>query len=420
MIWKLRPTILLLGLGLLLGACQTYSSLNTINLEYRYDANMPITIQQVVLDAGTNLRLYLAIDAKKILPNAPAQTLLDYYGFTGNLSPSYKSKYIIRRDTLVPQQIFRDKKGIFYAVFNIEKVQNLPFGVIALDIYERGTDRSYVMDVPLDFEPANPISNKYLLFRNGSTIPLIQNYFTPRDTVSIRSLLVKNKTLFIKHYSEETFSASLPPMSVNSTITSKKSLKLLGRFQVSTDRLLQFSESGLYFVQEDTTSNDGFSFIVQENKYPRVTVADELVSPLVYITTREERNRLATSPKPKETLDQFWLDIGGNRDHARNVIRNYYENVEEANRLFTSFEQGWKTDRGMVYIIFGKPDRLLRFDDREEWYYDRNLNDSGLMFAFFKRPTIFTPENYELMRSGDYSHAWFGTVEQWRKGVLRH
>lgn len=409
-----------LFLGLIIGgitACGGYSSLHTVNLEHRYDGTQPLSVEQVCLDAGENIRLYLAIKAQKITKESDPQTLTQKYSFVGNISNSYKSKYILRRDTLVPQQIFRDREGTFYAIFQIPKIQGLAFGVMALDILEKSTNRDLIIDVPLEFEPANPITNKYALFKVGTLLPQISNYFTTRDTVSVRSLRVRNQTLYVKQYALESFSASLPPMAVSST--TKKSLQFRAKFEIRTDKLLMFNEPGLYFVQEDTTSNNGFGFVVTGNKYPQVSIPEELISPLVYITTRDERSRLSTSKKPKETLDQFWLDIGGNRDHARSIIRNYYENVEEANRLFTDFQEGWKTDRGMVYIIFGKPDRLLRYDDREEWYYDKNANFPDIFFTFVKKPTIFTPDHYEMVRFSEYDRAWYGTVEQWRKGVLR-
>ena len=34
--------------------------------------------------------------------------------------------------------------------------------------------------------------------------------------------------------------------------------------------------------------------------------------------------------------------------------------------LFTSYKQGWKTDKGMIYIIFGAPDEVLKDGEREE------------------------------------------------------
>ena len=200
---------------------------------------------------------------------------------------------------------------------------------------------------------------------------------------------------------------------------SQRPLQVVGAYRVPTDSTVIFNGPGLYFAQEDSSSRDGFSFMILPNKYPRVTRAEELVSPLIYITTRDERGRLTSSLKPKDELDKFWIDVGGNRDHARRIIKEYYEHVETANNMFTNYKEGWKTDRGMVYIIFGKPEKITRYDDREEWFYEKNANFGDVYFTFTRKPTIFSPDNYELMRYSEYDRVWYGTVEQWRKGVLR-
>jgi hypothetical protein len=41
-------------------------------------------------------------------------------------------------------------------------------------------------------------------------------------------------------------------------------------------------------------------------------------------------------------------------------MEEYYRRVAFANRSFTTFRDGWKTDRGMVYIILGPPDEIER------------------------------------------------------------
>jgi GWxTD domain-containing protein len=175
----------------------------------------------------------------------------------------------------------------------------------------------------------------------------------------------------------------------------------------------------LYYVQEDTTSNVGFTFLVLPHKYPRLTQAPELAQPLVYITTRDERTKLQTSAAPKLNLDQFWQDVGGNREHARALIRDYYGHVEGANQHFTTFKEGWKTDQGIILTVFGAPDKVLRDDNRETWYYDKTSTAPATSFVFVRRPTIFTLDNYELVRYPEYDQIWYATVEQWRKGILK-
>ena len=37
----------------------------------------------------------------------------------------------------------------------------------------------------------------------------------------------------------------------------------------------------------------------------------------------------------------------------------YYRRVRFANEEFTQYKDGWKTDRGMIYILFGPPNQVF-------------------------------------------------------------
>jgi GWxTD domain-containing protein len=58
---------------------------------------------------------------------------------------------------------------------------------------------------------------------------------------------------------------------------------------------------------------------------------------------------------------------GNNESKARRTIRAYYRRVTQANMLFTSYKEGWKTDMGMVISSFGKPDQINKTKDKEVW-----------------------------------------------------
>ena len=64
--------------------------------------------------------------------------------------------------------------------------------------------------------------------------------------------------------------------------------------------------------------------------------------------------------KPKVALDDFWIKCGGNIDKARELIRIYYTRVFYSNYYFTSYKEGWRSERGMIYIIYGPPDKVYK------------------------------------------------------------
>ena len=53
----------------------------------------------------------------------------------------------------------------------------------------------------------------------------------------------------------------------------------------------------------------------------------------------------------------------------------YYRRIQTADERYSHFIDGWKTDMGMVYIIFGEPDQIERYPFQENtkpyevWFY---------------------------------------------------
>src|SRR5690606_14005651 len=114
----------------------------------------------------------------------------------------------------------------------------------------------------------------------------------------------------------------------------------------------------------------------------------------------------------KKAFDRVILSITRDQERAKKLIRSYFRRVEMANTLFTSYKEGWKTDRGMIYIIFGPPDEVFRFNDREVWNY--KAIKQGLSFDFAQSPSLFDPDNFVLIRSKKYTETWYQMIDMWR------
>lgn len=83
---------------------------------------------------------------------------------------------------------------------------------------------------------------------------------------------------------------------------------------------------------------------------------------VAYIITSEERKAfkaLATDEERENFIESFWRRRDPDPDTEENEYREeYYERIAYANEKFTSGIPGWKTDRGRVYIAWGKPDSV--------------------------------------------------------------
>jgi len=81
---------------------------------------------------------------------------------------------------------------------------------------------------------------------------------------------------------------------------------------------------------------------------------------VAYLITDEERrafNRLATDDEREQFIYEFWRRRDPDPDTEENEYKEeYYERIAYSNEHFTSGKPGWMTDRGRIYIKFGKPD----------------------------------------------------------------
>ena len=66
-----------------------------------------------------------------------------------------------------------------------------------------------------------------------------------------------------------------------------------------------------------------------------------------------------TDEERENFIESFWRRRDPNPDTEENEYREeYYERIAYANERFTSGIPGWRTDRGRIYIAWGKPDSI--------------------------------------------------------------
>ncbi len=113
-----------------------------------------------------------------------------------------------------------------------------------------------------------------------------------------------------------------------------------------------------------------------------------------YISTPTERkqyDQLHTVEAKRRFLYEFWQRRNQNPGSPGNAYRTeYLQRVAYANDHFRSGKMaGWRTDRGRVYILYGKPDQIDRHPNEmdskpyEIWYY--NSVQGGVSFDFVDR-----------------------------------
>jgi GWxTD domain-containing protein len=83
------------------------------------------------------------------------------------------------------------------------------------------------------------------------------------------------------------------------------------------------------------------------------------VEPIITPEERNAWNKLQTDEEREQFIAIFWNHRDPDPDTEENEYREgYYERVEYVNEHFSSGIPGVKTDRGRIYLKFGKPDEV--------------------------------------------------------------
>ncbi len=100
--------------------------------------------------------------------------------------------------------------------------------------------------------------------------------------------------------------------------------------------------------------------------FPRLGGVDEEISALSYIGRPQEIDSLragATLADRLRRVQIFWEEHGGSVRR-----REFYDRVQEANILFSSCVEGWRTPMGISYIVCGSPDYVECQGNQTEYW----------------------------------------------------
>ena len=100
---------------------------------------------------------------------------------------------------------------------------------------------------------------------------------------------------------------------------------------------------------------------------------------VVYIITDEERaafKQLSNDEERDNFIEAFWQRRDPTPDTEENEFKEeHYQRIAYANEHYAAGVPGWKTDRGRMYIVFGKPDEIESHPSGGT--YERPMEEGG-------------------------------------------
>lgn len=394
-----------LVLIIVLSACGT-QKLNRENFSGQLEApdkKLQVDITAVRTDSSAGM-VYFSLPSSSLLFTNSGDGFTSTVAVTMQMYASFKSDVVA--DTVNKEFQFDQSQPRLI-------IDSIPFrwpqqqgGVLKISVTDINRKTSVIKLVTLTANDVN------LLVCDTNNIPLARNFTESFRKVFIRDYKGK-RNLFVRAYYRD-YPVASPPF--RESKETRFNYRPDSMFMITTDTSVSFERQGIYHIQEDTSVKRGFTVFVFDQGFPEVRSPLALAQPLRYITTGEEYKSIITSSDLKAASDRFWLNAGGRADRAKALIRIYYQRVQEANRQFTSYHEGWKTDRGMIYIIFGTPETVYRDGELERWIYSARGAMPGFSFDFNKIADPFTENDFSLGRSLNYETLWFRAVESWRNG----
>ncbi|MCW8816516.1 MAG: GWxTD domain-containing protein [Ignavibacteriaceae bacterium] len=149
---------------------------------------------------------------------------------------------------------------------------------------------------------------------------------------------------------------------------------------------------------------------------------DDLFAKSKYIATEPELNQyksLSTLEAKREFIYQFWKTRDENTSNPKRSYQNYMRRIDESNDRFSAMgKEGWKTDRGRVFLVYGEPSEIDRHPNETDtrpyviWIYESI--EGGVLFVFGDL-TGFS--DYQLLHSTKRGEL---RDDSWRRRIAVH
>ncbi len=154
---------------------------------------------------------------------------------------------------------------------------------------------------------------------------------------------------------------------------------------IAADGTVKADKEKKFYVFSSTAAavelNKPDGFLTSEYAAMPIKQVDDEFEKMQYVLTDKQIDyyeELRAPEDKRKFIYNFWVAKDANPKTPVLETKNaYFKRVNEANQNFEeSFKEGWRSDRGRIYILYGKPDDIERFPFQTEtksyeiWKYD--------------------------------------------------
>lgn len=384
------------------------NTLSSLNQTLRYSRYSRLSLKIIPVKESEN-KFKVRFQVEKIEENPEFNS----YSFTYSILASYSQEINSEASVLLTENdlsIDSERNWVFEKTIEIPPSQKTAIALFTALDTRQGDEYYYSVDLKSDYVFDQPNFAAYY----ANEVSFDQTYLNAGESLLFKTTGTPSLYSFFYPSSLE---IPYPPMETRPAPVARE-LEVINEGDFFENVPKQFGKIGYYFIQSDTTASTGMLLKTTHDAFPRVKDWDEMIEMVTYISTRQELDKLHAAQDKKKALDEYWFSLTKNSEQAKDLIREYFRQVEFANILFSDFKEGWKTDKGMVYIVMGAPMEVNFFLDREVWTYGGSTESSKIRFTFARVKNILSPHYYTLNRSRAYQPIWFKNISLWRSGKM--
>lgn len=255
------------------------------------------------------------------------------------------------------------------------------------------------------------LTQHFILLDPVGKTPQVKPY-SKYDTLTIRSNYFNNEMLQVCQYNHLDRPA-LSPFAFGITEPDFQKPDSVYELQFLNKQLTLPVKSAYVLIRDKNKPNQVTGFFTYSEDDLQAAYQS-----MTYISSSSEMEKMKDPKQAEATFNQFWIKAAGkDKSKTEKLQEEFMRRVKHANQQFSSYKLGCLTDRGMIYIVYGEPERIQKEGFQEIWSY-RNAGIDQLNFIFYYDQDQMAPNNCYLERSLHYKGSYYIAVESWRSGFV--
>tara|TARA_A100000171_G_C2134457_1_gene149120 strand:+ start:469 stop:1689 length:1221 start_codon:yes stop_codon:yes gene_type:complete len=384
------------------------SRMSSADVSFLYNQDHEFLIDHRLAQDGNKVKVYV-----RFILNSGVVKISDYE-IQYDIRDSYiDEKHVNSATRLDSAALIATGFREFIYSFEFEKTPDQ--SLIVLEVNNILRNRKFLIDIPIQ-RNKNTRNQPFLIFEAQRNVPYFSRFVNLDQAVRLVNVfgndgkyqvqgVVNNQAVAIPTFDEGRVQAP--------TVIEIDTL-----YGPVEGEIMKFSTAGYYVINDSTEPSNSMGILVTDPFYPYFGQFEKMIEPLIFISTNDEFKTLRRATDSRMAFEDFVTTrISNGGKVAQDFVKFYYRRVRKSAHLFTSNKEGWKTDRGMVYQIYGNPLQVFRNEEQELWVYAAP-NGGRIRFSFAVVSAESNLLEYSLIRESKYKESWMDAVTSWRSGKV--